>query len=56
MNDTFIFANTIFAEKENDKLIKTIIWIKFKKKLLNEYLLMFNRCIIKKNKKIIKFI
>ena len=43
-------------EKENNKLIKIVIRVKSKKKLLDEYLLIFNKYIIKKNGKIIKFI
>jgi len=55
-NNILILINIIFKKKKNDKLIKVIIRIKFKKKLSNKHLLIFNKCIIKKNKKIIKFI
>ena len=55
-NNILILINIIFTKKKNDKLIKVIIRIKFKKKLSNKHLLIFNKCIIKKNKKIIKFI
>ena len=47
MNNIFIFANIIFTKKKNNKLMKIIIRVKFKKKLLNKY-------IIKKNRKVIK--
>ena len=56
MNDIFIFINITFAKKKNNKLIKVAIQIKSKEKLLNKYSLMFNKYIIKKNEKIIKFI
>jgi len=55
-DDTIILADTTFAEKENDELMKAAIRAKPKEKLSDEHSLMFNGCIIKKNGKVIELV